>query len=121
MDEIGFSVLKYRERTPVLAACTRCQLKFLTPSQMMKDWEAAREYLWRKYGNHRCASTFSHYKEKNHAPPCRPSKSARHESSAQERCNERKSEEKQVERLLAVLAKKLGPAPDRALEILAEP
>ena len=39
-----------------------------------------------------------------------PSKSARHECSAQERFNERKSEEKQVERLLAVLAKKLGPS-----------
>ena len=54
-------------------------------------------------------------------PPYRPSKSARHESNAKERVNERKSEEKQVERLLAVLAKKLGPTPDRALEILAEP
>jgi len=43
-------------------------------------------------------------------PPCRPSKSARHEQSAQERFNERKSEEKQVERLLAVLARKLGPS-----------
>jgi len=43
-------------------------------------------------------------------PPCRPSKSARHERSAQERVNERKSEEKQIERLLAVLAKKLGPS-----------
>jgi hypothetical protein len=43
-------------------------------------------------------------------PPYRPSKSARHESSAQERSNERKSEEKQVERLLAALTKKLGPS-----------
>ena len=42
--------------------------------------------------------------------PCRPSKSARHERSAQERFDERKSEAKQVERLLAVLAKKLGPS-----------
>jgi len=39
--------------------------------------------------------------------PYRPSKAACHESSAQERVNERKSEEKQVERLLAALAKKL--------------
>lgn len=63
----------------------------------------------------------SHTIRKKIMPPCRPSKSARHERSARERCNERKSEEKQVERLLAVLAKKLGPTPDRALEILAEP
>ena len=40
----------------------------------------------------------------------RPSKSAYHEQNAQERLNERKSEEKQVEHLLAVLAKKLGPS-----------
>ncbi len=38
----------------------------------------------------------------------RLSESACYERSAQERFNERKSEEKQVERLLAVLAKKLG-------------
>ncbi|MGC1650744.1 MAG: hypothetical protein WA741_33385, partial [Candidatus Sulfotelmatobacter sp.] len=68
MDEIGFSVLKYSEKTPVLAACTRCQLKFLTPLQMMKDWAAASEYLWRKYSNHRCANPFSHNEDKNHAP-----------------------------------------------------
>jgi|HubBroStandDraft_6_1064221.scaffolds.fasta_scaffold960703_1 hypothetical protein len=40
----------------------------------------------------------------------RPFKSAYHERNAQERFNERKSEEKQVERLLAVLAKKVGPS-----------
>jgi len=68
MDEIGFSVLKYSEKTPVLAACTRCQLKFLTPSKMMKDWEAASEYLLGKYNDHRCASAFSRYADKNHAP-----------------------------------------------------
>ncbi len=39
-----------------------------------------------------------------------PFKSPRHELNAQERFNERKSEENQVERLLAVLAKKLGPS-----------
>lgn len=37
-----------------------------------------------------------------------PPKSTRYETSAQERINERKCEEKQVERLLAILAKKLG-------------
>jgi hypothetical protein len=38
-----------------------------------------------------------------------PSKPTRYESSAQERHNEQKAEEKQVERLLATLSKKLGP------------
>jgi len=37
-----------------------------------------------------------------------PSKPTRHESNAQERANERKAEEKQIERLLAVLSKKLA-------------
>jgi hypothetical protein len=55
-DEIGFSVLKYRENTPVLAVCTRCQLKFLTPAGMMKDWQAASDYLWKKYSDHRCGT-----------------------------------------------------------------
>jgi hypothetical protein len=68
VDEIGFSILKYREKTPVLAVCARCQLKFLTPSQMMKDWEAASEYLWRKYSNHRCAPTRSCNEGRTHDP-----------------------------------------------------
>jgi hypothetical protein len=50
----------------------------------------------------------AHTIRKNFMPPCRPSKSACHELSTQERFNERKSEEKQVERLLAVPAKRLG-------------
>jgi hypothetical protein len=37
-----------------------------------------------------------------------PSKSPRHESIAHERTNERKVEEKQVQRLLAILAMKRG-------------
>jgi len=36
--------------------------------------------------------------------------STRYEAHAQERVNERKAEEKQIERLLAILAKKLGHA-----------
>lgn len=55
-DEIGFAILRYRDTTPVLAACTRCQLKFLTPAQMMKDHAGAAEYLWRKYTDHQCTN-----------------------------------------------------------------
>jgi len=43
-----------------------------------------------------------------------PSK-PRHESAAQERHNERKAEEKQTQRLLTILARKLGPVGDRRL------
>ncbi len=42
-----------------------------------------------------------------------PSKFTHYETSAQERINERKCEEKQVERLLAILAKKLGATDNR--------
>jgi hypothetical protein len=37
-----------------------------------------------------------------------PSNPARYENSVQERSNERKAERKQIERLLAMLAKKMG-------------
>lgn len=67
-DEIGFSVLRYREQTPVLAACTRCQLKFLTPAGMMGDWQAAIDYLRKKYSDHRCAIAPSGKKDDNRDP-----------------------------------------------------
>jgi hypothetical protein len=54
MLEIGFSVLKYKGQTPVLACCSRCQLKFLTPTKMMDDSYAAHEYLCKKYDSHHC-------------------------------------------------------------------
>lgn len=41
---------------PVRAACLHCQLKFLTPSGMMNQGQAAKDYLWDKYINHRCAA-----------------------------------------------------------------
>jgi len=56
IDEIGFSVVKYRQETPVLARCTRCELKFLTPSGMT-DPQAANDYLLNKYFSHRCVIT----------------------------------------------------------------
>jgi len=57
-DEIAFSILKYRRQTPVLAACVRCELKFFTPSEIMKDSHAAVLYLRKKYVDHCCAATF---------------------------------------------------------------
>jgi hypothetical protein len=44
--------------------------------------------------------------------PYTPS-SRRHESTAQERLNERKAEEKQSQRLLAILAGKLAPGDEK--------
>jgi hypothetical protein len=62
IDEIGFSVLKYKENTPILAVCARCQLKFLTPSGM-KDRETAGDYLWKKFITHRCAAADAQRKD----------------------------------------------------------
>ena len=58
--EIAFSILRYRGQTPVLAACDRCELKFFTPSEIMKDSEAAFRYLLIKYVDHRCSAAFPH-------------------------------------------------------------
>ena len=67
-NETGFSILKYYGPTPVLAVCVKCQLKFFTPAQMMKDWDAAEEYLWKKYKSHRCTAASSIW-DINEFPP----------------------------------------------------
>jgi hypothetical protein len=54
MPDAGFLVLKYKGETPVLATCLRCQLKFLTPAEMMGDFMGASEYLSKKYKDHHC-------------------------------------------------------------------
>lgn len=51
----NFFVLKYRGRTPTLAACLLCDLKFLTPTELMEDWQEATSYLKGKFDVHRCA------------------------------------------------------------------
>ena len=33
----SFRILKWRDRTPLLAECDRCQLKFITPALMLRD------------------------------------------------------------------------------------
>jgi hypothetical protein len=53
MDVPGFIILKFRWHTPTLATCERCQLKFLTPTEI-EDPHAATTYLLAKYHEHRC-------------------------------------------------------------------
>jgi len=62
LDEVGFSVLKYRENIPVLAECTACHLKFLTPVGMTEEQEA-HYYLWKKYISHHCATATAQRKD----------------------------------------------------------
>jgi hypothetical protein len=52
--EAGFTILLHRGKIPVLAACTRCRLKFFTPTNMMEDPERAKGYLRNKYEVHHC-------------------------------------------------------------------
>ena len=53
-DETGFAILQYRGKVPVLAGCTRCQLKFFTPTKLMANSQTAKDYLWERYAAHRC-------------------------------------------------------------------
>jgi hypothetical protein len=53
VNELGFAILKYRDKTPILAACQRCRLKFLTPLGM-NDVTSAENYLLEKYTKHHC-------------------------------------------------------------------
>jgi hypothetical protein len=52
--EAQFTILKYRDKIPILAVCPLCNLKFLTPHDMMKDAESAELYLRTKYQQHNC-------------------------------------------------------------------
>jgi hypothetical protein len=74
VDERGYSVLKYRDKTPILAACARCQLKFFTPSEMMNDWMAASDYLWKKHYTHQCVAASARYKDRDDSLPTRGSR-----------------------------------------------
>src|ERR1700756_308758 len=54
-DDAGFKILKWRDRTQLLAGCERCQLKFITPAPMLRDDPQAVEYYLReKYVYHTC-------------------------------------------------------------------
>ena len=53
-EEFSLSVFKRKGNTPILAGCSRCGLKFLTPENLLYNAEAARKYLLEKYNRHRC-------------------------------------------------------------------
>jgi hypothetical protein len=55
-DENGFSILRSSGKTPVLAVCKLCQLKFFTPLEMMANGQEADYYLREKYRDHRCSA-----------------------------------------------------------------
>jgi hypothetical protein len=54
MDERHFVILKYAGKTPLVAACEGCQLKFFVPMTLARDPVGAEEYLRQKYAEHYC-------------------------------------------------------------------
>jgi hypothetical protein len=52
---VGFKILKWRSRTPLLAECERCHLKFITPERMLRDDpQDVEHYLREKHRYHDC-------------------------------------------------------------------
>ena len=49
-----FLILKYMQKTPSMATCEACHLKFFVPMELVNDPEGAEEHLRQKYGDHKC-------------------------------------------------------------------
>lgn len=54
MAERSFVILKYVNKTPALASCTKCQRKFFTPNTYNRDPVAEEQYLRNKFDHHDC-------------------------------------------------------------------
>ena len=54
MGDLQLVFLQYADRTPSLAGCANCHLKFFTPQQLMKQPQAAAESLREKFARHTC-------------------------------------------------------------------
>jgi hypothetical protein len=54
MDELSFVILKREHRTPSLAMCQRCKIKFFTPRELNDDPIKAEEYLRGRFSTHEC-------------------------------------------------------------------
>ena len=56
MGDLELVFLQYVGKTPSLAGCAKCRLKFFTPQQLMRQPEAAAQYLREKFVHHTCKS-----------------------------------------------------------------
>jgi hypothetical protein len=54
MGDLELVFFQYVGRTPSLAGCAKCRLKFFTPQRLMKQPEAAAQYLREKFTKHTC-------------------------------------------------------------------
>jgi hypothetical protein len=56
MDDSRIVFLQYLRKTPAMASCAQCRLKFFTPSELLKKPREATDYLWGKFAAHTCKS-----------------------------------------------------------------
>jgi hypothetical protein len=54
MGDLQLVFLQYVDKTPSLADCAKCHLKFFTPQQLMKQPQAAAEFLREKLARNTC-------------------------------------------------------------------
>jgi len=54
-ERTSFIVLKYVNKTPSLASCTKCHRKFFTPNTYYNDPGGAEQYLSEKFDVHSCS------------------------------------------------------------------
>jgi hypothetical protein len=47
-------ILRYEGRIPMMAACSKCERKFFTPTTFSRDPMAAEEYLGHRFAAHQC-------------------------------------------------------------------
>ncbi len=47
-------ILKYKDKVPILAACTVCRHKFFTAAHLLHDSRGAEQYLLKKFDVHQC-------------------------------------------------------------------
>jgi hypothetical protein len=54
MDDSWMVFVQYWGKTPAMASCAKCHLKFFTPRELQKKPNEATDYLWRKFAAHPC-------------------------------------------------------------------
>jgi len=54
MGDLELVFLQYAGKTPSLAGCAKCHLKFFTPQKLIRQPQAAAEYLREKFARHTC-------------------------------------------------------------------
>lgn len=57
MSEPRLVVLKHNGKTPTLATCDRCHVKFFVPLRAIRNPEQAEIYLREKFATHECSGT----------------------------------------------------------------